>query len=170
MLSGPRAATERMLQICARVSLTMPVRILDCGNRSNMYAVAKELRSATRDPTAAMQHIRLTRAFTCYQCEILLRNNRWLANTFTLVFDLLATFFDESISRKESDHLYRAALDHLQLLKQNNRILVGITKLNAIPADRTQMVSALREISDSFHLLEEPENTNAMMDRQLSLF
>ncbi len=61
-----------MLDLAARLSFTGPLYMLDCGNRSNMYRVARTLRFLTSDPVAMLKNIRLSRAFTCYQVVALL--------------------------------------------------------------------------------------------------
>jgi len=69
---GEHGGAARMLDLTARLSLRGPLYLLDCGNRSNMYRVARTLRTLTDDPVAVMRNIRLSRAFTCYQVVALL--------------------------------------------------------------------------------------------------
>ena len=64
---GSHALSERMLQLISALALRQNLVVLDCGNRSNMYAVAKLIRPYTNDPVSVMNKIRLSRAFTCYQ-------------------------------------------------------------------------------------------------------
>ena len=52
VLFGPHAGGGRMLDLAARLSLRGPLYMLDCGNRSNIYRVARELRGLTGDPAA----------------------------------------------------------------------------------------------------------------------
>ena len=106
VIQGPHAASGLLLQICAKLALRGPVRILDCGNRSDMYQVARELRPLTRDPATAMQRIHLSRAFTCYQAEALLGQNRGQSQTPILIFDLLATYLTKAFpNRKPNGYL-----------------------------------------------------------------
>ena len=44
---GAHALSNKMLELIAKLSLLQHVTVLDCGNRSNMYSVAK-LRSEER--------------------------------------------------------------------------------------------------------------------------
>ncbi len=64
LVVGQHALSEKMLQLIAALSLKQRLTVLDCGNRSNMYAVAKLIRPFTDDPVNVMNHIRLSRAFT----------------------------------------------------------------------------------------------------------
>ncbi len=170
VIQGPHAASGLLLQICAKLALRGPVRILDCGNRSDMYQVARELRPLTRDPATAMQRIHLSRAFTCYQAEALLGQNRGQSQTPILIFDLLATYLDESVSKQEAERLFDDTLDHLQKMSRKNPVLVGIRPLPAIALDRSNLPLRLQKAADeSFQLMEISQQAETN-DDQLSLF
>ena len=70
---GSHALSDKMLELIAKLSLSQHVTVLDCGNRSNMYSVAKLIRPYTSDPVRVMCNIRLSRAFTCYQVLAMLQ-------------------------------------------------------------------------------------------------
>ena len=70
---GAHALSNKMLELIAKLSLAQRVTVLDCGNRSNMYSVAKLIRPYTSDPVRVMCNIRLSRAFTCYQVLAMLQ-------------------------------------------------------------------------------------------------
>src|SRR5512146_2960645 len=101
MVLGPHAAQAQMLDLAARLAVGGPVRVLDCGNRFNVYPVARAIRSRTGSLQAALQRIHLARAFTCYQVLALLEEAPD-ESTPTLVLDLLATFYDEDVKLPET--------------------------------------------------------------------
>ncbi len=62
LVIGSHAMSGKMLELVAALALKQPVTLLDCGNRSNMYAVARAIRPFTSDPVGVMNRIRLYRA------------------------------------------------------------------------------------------------------------
>lgn len=171
VLSGKHAASGQLLKICARLSLNEPVYLFDCGNRSNMYFVAQELRPLTSDPVAALHRIILARAFTCYQSESLLAGNRHLRDTSILVFDLVSSFFDESVPRREAERLFGDVLDHLRKLAQNNSVLIGISPSSRFYGERNELIDRLRDSVDAFHqIVDAPALAFAEDRQQLPLF
>ena len=171
VINGPHAASAAVLRICAALALHGPVRILDCGNRSDMHRVAKELRLLTCDPASAMKRIDLSRAFTCYQAEALLGLNRGLSRTPILVFDLLATYLDESISKSESERLLDDSLDHLRKMSTANPVLVSVSPFPPVAAARAEFFQRLCAAADDFiQLLDSPVTDETTETAQLSLF
>ncbi len=124
MVLGPHAAQAQMLDLAARLAVGGPVRVLDCGNRFNVYPVARAIRSRTPGLQAALQRIRLARAFTCYQVLALLEEAPD-ENTPTLVLDLLATFYDEDVKLPETRRLLRRSLVQLRRLSRAAPLIVS---------------------------------------------
>lgn len=123
---GGREATRRLLDLTARLALRGPLLLLDCGNRANPLAIVRELRRLTADPLAALQHVRVSRAFTCYQVVALLEQVGGLSNPQPiLVFDLLATFYDESIPFAEGRQLLERCFACLTRLCRAAPLLVS---------------------------------------------
>jgi hypothetical protein len=158
-----------LLRVSASLALHGPIRILDCGNRSDMHRVAKALRPLTNDPAAVMKRIDISRAFTCYQAEVLLGLNRGLTQTPVLVFDLLATYLDESVSKCEAERLMEDSLDHLKKMSKANPVLVSVSPLPSVAAERENLMQLLHASADNFvQLLDVPPAETA--SRQISLF
>lgn len=171
VLSGRHAASDQLLKICARLSLSESVYLFDCGNRSNMYFVAQELRLLTSDPVTALHRIVLARAFTCYQSEALLAGNGHLRNTSILVFDLVASFFDEAVPKREAERLFDDVLNHLLKLAQNNSVLIGIPLSSRIYGERNELINRLRDTVDVFHqIVDTPVLAFDEERQQLPLF
>ncbi len=124
MVLGPHAAQAQMLDLAARLAVSGPVRVLDCGNRFNVYPVARAIRSRTDGLQAALLRIRLARAFTCYQVLALLEEAPD-ESTPTLVLDLLATFYDEDVKLPETQRLLRRSLLQLRRLSRAAPLIVS---------------------------------------------
>ena len=112
VLTAPHAASALMLELSARLSAAGDLRVLDGGNRFNVYPVARAVRRYTSDLTGALARIRLARAFTCYQMAALLAETP-ADGLPTLVIDLLATFYDDNAKLTESQRLLADCIPHL---------------------------------------------------------
>ncbi len=113
-----------MLDLAARLSLRGPVYLLDCGNRSDMYRVARTLRSLTDDPVAVLRNIRLSRAFTCYQVVALLEKINSGVPVPVLVLDLLSTFMAESVQVNERQYAFNRALHTVNTAAHSAPVIV----------------------------------------------
>jgi hypothetical protein len=138
----PRRAIQPLLEMAARLALHAPLRVLDGGNCFNAYIVAQALRPAllpallaqqaraqqarqqTQDVEAALERIRVARAFTCYQMVTLLDETEAIPAA-TLVLDLLATFRDETVPMAERQRLLGHCLERLELLAAAGPLLVS---------------------------------------------
>jgi hypothetical protein len=68
LVLAPHAAAEAMLALTAHLARRGPLRVLDGGNRFNVYRVARFLRPQSgADLSGALERIQVARAFTCYQ-------------------------------------------------------------------------------------------------------
>ena len=170
VVSDRHAASDPLLQLGAHLSLSGIVRILDCGNRADMYLIARTLRPLTADPIPAMQNIRLSRAFTCYQVETLLSCCDALEQVPVLVLDFLSTFMDESVSDDEVQRLFHDSIAHLRRLSGRNIVMVGVRPLTDVISKRVDLLTELTRRSDDFVWLNEPETLTAEAADQLSLF
>ena len=166
---GVHAGTGPMLDLAARLSLLGKLYILDCGNRSNMYHVAKTLRSLTDDPAAMLKNIQLSRAFTCYQVLSLLEKLEPCAGTPVLVLDLLSTFMDESVRAEESALLFEKSLELLEYASRVTPVVVSVKPLLSISSPRMALLTQLK--THATQLLEELALQPVMPSvRQFSLF
>jgi hypothetical protein len=166
---GAHAGAEKLLDLTAHLALHGQVFLLDCGNRSNMYRVARSLRPLTRDPAVALKNIRLSRAFTCYQVYALLGKVQLTAGIPVLILDFLSTFLDESVHADESAFLFAKTLERVAYLARFAPIVVSAKPLLSISAERAGLLGQLR--SQAAHYWEElPEITEVVKKPQLTLF
>lgn len=124
---GGKDANSRIIDLAARLSLMGPLLILDGGNRSNPYPLVKALRRLTNDPVQALNRIQIARAFTCHQVIALLEQTleERRESRPVLVLDLLSTFYDESVSFRESQRLLERGLHSIQALNQAAPVVVS---------------------------------------------
>jgi len=155
LVVAPHAGGAIMLDLIAHLACRGPLRLLDGGNRFDVYhcnlAVAKALQDETSKLPAVLEHIQLARAFTCYQVVSLLAAIP--AETFpTLVLDLLATFYDESASFDESYRLLRQSLEHLRRL--NRLAPVAVSARPSPLGGRPELLEILKEAAGQVWTLE----------------
>ena len=145
ILYGPHAAAGYLLSITAEIAVRQPMHLLDFGNRCDMYYIARQLRYLTRDPAAALQNIRLQRAFTCYQALALLRQISGMeAGLPVVILDLLSPFLDENIKTAEIFRIYAEVTELLRDAMQVRPVLVGVKPVpQKLAPDRVCLVSSL---------------------------
>ncbi len=166
---GPHAGGARMLDLTARLALRGPLYLLDCGNRSDMYYVARALRPLTTDPAARLKNIRLSRAFTCYQTLSLLEKLKPEAGVPILILDLLATFMDESVQVQESALIFEKTLFYIKSASQVTPVVASAKPLLSISSPRLALLAQLKR--QATHIWEElPRLDSASVEVQPGLF
>jgi hypothetical protein len=153
VLVAPHAAGTLMLELAARLSLNGNLRVLDGGNRFNIYPVASTIRRYTAELTGALARIRLARAFTCYQMAAMLAETPD-DSVPTLVLDFLATFYDESVSLAESQRLLQDCLLHLKRLSAHAPLVVSAKPPAPQCAERAILAQLLQEHASQCWTLE----------------
>jgi len=169
LIIGSHAMSEKMLELVATLALKQRVTLLDCGNRSNMYAVARAIRPFTSDPVGVMNRIRLSRAFTCYQVLAMLEAVSAVPPREPLVIlDLLATFLDEDVKLKDCQRLLTRSIACLERLSQSAPVLVSLRPIPPISAARECLMEELRASANA--AWEEPVPLPADFGLQPALF
>ena len=166
---GQHALTEKMLELVAALALKQRATILDCGNRSNMYAVAKTIRPYTSDPVQVMRNIRLSRAFTCYQVVAILQ--AVAANPPQeplVVLDLLATFLDEDVELKDAQRLMDHSLSFLTQLSASAPVVISVQPIPLIAHQRATLLELIKNNVDV--CWEEPLTLQTAQQTQMPLF
>ena len=166
---GSHALSERMLQLISALALRQNLVVLDCGNRSDMYAVAKLIRPYTNDPVSVMNNIRLSRALTCYQVLAMIRaTGRQNQQQPLVILDLLATFLDEDVELKDSQRLLTHCLLLLEKISEDVPVLISTRQIPAIAEHRKPLLDQLKANVDV--CWEEPLLLPDENERQLTLF
>lgn len=159
VIYGPHAASGYLLSICAEIAVQRPLRLLDFGNRCDMYFTARQLRMLTHDPVKAMRNIRLQRAFTCYQALSLLQQlEEPEPDIPVIILDLLAPFLDENIQPREIDRLFRLSVGRIREAMQIRPLLIGVKPV-PLRLERTRM-GLLKWLTNEFGMLRLSESGN----------
>lgn len=167
LLIGQHAMAEKVLQLCAHICLQGGLTLLDCGNRANIYAVARLIRPHTSDPVAALGRIRLSRAFTCYQVLALLRRTTADATADpVLILDFLATFLDEDVPLADVTRLFRHSLACIRQISLKSQLVLSVRPIPTIASSRAFLLEQLRQQMDSVWEESLPSDLN----EQLKLF
>ena len=153
LMLAPHAGMSIVTEVAARLALAAPLRVLDCGNRFNVYPLAKTMRRLTIEIDPAMEHVLLSRAFTCYQVLVMLK--REVSHNPVLVVDLLATFLDEDVSLVESQRLLSLCVAELQRLSRLAPVLVTVKPLLALSAERAPLLETIVQSAGRFYRFEE---------------
>lgn len=155
LVVAPHAAAPLIWELAARLAVRDAVRVLDGGNRFNVYPVAKALRRMTADLEDALGRITLSRAFTCYQMLALLQETP-VSDCPTLLLDFLATFYDENVDLPESRRLLATCLPHLRRLSACAPLIISVKPPPPIAAERQALIDQLQQTVDQSWTLEPP--------------
>ena len=155
LVIAPHAGMPLMVETAARLALNGRVRVLDCGNRFNVYPVAQAVRRITPRLEETLSHITLARAFTCYQVLTLLEETA-AQPVAALVLDLLSTFLDENVTFAESRRLLQLGIGHLQRVSAAAPVVVSVKPLLALSAERQPLLEMLKEAAGDTLQFEAP--------------
>ena len=160
------------------------VRVFDGGNRFDGYFVARLARRLSSDPHATLEHIRLSRAFTCFQLAELVKTAPTGLGTrksdnapdsdvgapgpsVLFVLDMLTTFYDESVSLSDAERLLTNTIAHLKRLASTGPVIVGAREPRVLVKERWTLLDRLQIAADAAWLLRSPEDPGR---EQLKLF
>lgn len=146
ILLDPHAAASQALQLIATLSVNSPTVVLDCGNRSQMYTVARHLRRLTADPVAALNRIRLSRAFTCHQVREMILHAPITPSCPVIILDFLSTFFDDEVKPPEASWLLQGCLTRLLEIKELAPVLITARPTPAMAPEKTGLMDLLTAI------------------------
>ena len=165
---GGRTAASRLLDLAACLAIKGPLLLLDCGNRANPFPLVRELRRLTYDPVKALENIQTARAFTCYQVVALLEDAANRPIQFpVLIFDLLATFYDESVSYNEGIMLLERSLRCIAYIHRLAPLIVSARPPVAEFPERSSFLEMVCKLSDVVWVEEMPQ---VFEPKQLSFF
>lgn len=165
---GGHAAVDRLLELAARLALRGPLLLLDCGNRANPLPVVRELRRLTMDPVRSLANIQTARAFTCYQVLALLEQTcaRQVREP-VVIFDLLASFYDESVRYDEGQRLLTAALGHVHGLLAGAPVMVSVRPPPSDFPERAAFVQRVCAEADQCWVEEAPSSAGVYQQGSL---
>ncbi len=163
LLWGARTPARPLLALAAR---GQRLRLFDGGNRFDGYFVARVARRLGVHPGAALGRLRLSRAFTCFQLAELIENAP-AAPEPLIVLDLLATFYDESVPLRESEHLLETTLAHLRRLAAAGPVLVGACEPRSLVKERWTLLDQVQAAAEVAWMLRPPPAEDPVQPRLL---
>lgn len=156
LLWGARAPTRSLLAaITVLAARGQRVRIFDGGNSFDGYFVARLARRLSPDPAGVLSRLQLSRAFTCFQLAQLVEASPSEAEPL-FILDLLATFYDESVSLRDSERLLATTLTHLKRLASAGPVVVGAQEPRTLVKERWSLLDQLQASADGAWLLRSP--------------
>jgi hypothetical protein len=179
LVIAPGLAEILLLDLIARLARRGPVRVVDGGNRFQAHLLARTLgRRAGASPPDLLRdlgRVQLARAFTCYQVVALLRDLAQPGRADghlpggdppsevepplgvpTVVLDLLATFYDESVPLAESQRLLTRVLGDLERLNRAAPLAVSARPPRGAP-QRAGLLARLESAAGQVWRLQPPE-------------
>jgi hypothetical protein len=149
--------------------------VVDGCNGFDVHAITKFARERRRDPEVLLQHIFISRGFTCYQMEAAITNRLpFFFNTRNsrtgMVLGLLDTFYDEQVSSREAQQMLARVLLTLQEIKKTGvSILLVCYEWNVMPAERNNLFGRLKESADNvYHLiLDKTQKTRLYLEQPI---
>jgi hypothetical protein len=163
---GVKTPTRALLaMLTALAAQGQTLRVFDGGNRFDGYFVARLARRMCKHPYAALERIRLSRAFTCFQLAERIENTP-TGTEPVFVLDLLTTFYDENVPLSDSERLLEITISHLKRLAAASPVIVGAREPRELVKERWAFLDQLQIAADIAWLLRAPE---AAVERQPKL-
>ena len=150
----------RLLIAVAHLARVIPLTVFDCGRRFDSSVVAR----AAQGRQEIIDNIKIQRAFTCFEAVKLLEQKR-IEQTAIVIFDFLATFYDENVKLNTRNFLLEKSIQHFQRLSQGAGLAVSAYP-PAASGDSITLYERLRSAAPSVSNYAIPENASM----QLGLF
>jgi len=147
VMATPRSKTMDLLSLITELAIRGNMRVVDGGNLFNVLRINRMIHSRTSEVKKMLDRIYISRAFTCFQMEAMLHSlSTKLGPIFVL--DLLATFYDKSVTDLQSQRLLENSIAYLKHLSCSIPVFVS-----AFPAPmlgmRPFLLKTLMDASDS---------------------
>ena len=116
-----------------------PIVLIDGNNSFDAYQISRTAQWARMDPEPLLKRMFVSRAFTCYQMDTLIRNElpkalRRYGARCVVILGLLGTFYDESVSLKDAAGLLRRVLAEMQHIVAGGSFVLAVETLPPKPA------------------------------------
>jgi len=144
---------EAMLTLVAHMALAGPLLALDAANEFDAYRVARLIRTQTKQLDQTLGRVRVARAFTCYQVLALFQQLP-ASPVPHVIFDLPATFYDESVPLGESRRLLQIVLGHVDRLRRDAPIIIGVRPTRS--GRRAELLQTIVDRTDHLFVWETP--------------
>lgn len=139
----PPAGIEPLLELTARLAERGTLYALDGGNAFQGYRLAEILRGRSPEYASLLARVMLSRVFTCYQMAALLADEDF-GPVPLLVFDFLATFYDQSVRATDRRRLLNGCLSRLSQLSRRAPVVLWVRQRSAIPEEALPFLDVVR--------------------------
>ena len=154
---GAKTPTRALLaMLTALAARGQTLRVFDGGNRFDGYFVARLARRMCKHPYDALERIRLSRAFTCFQLAERIEKTPTGPEPI-FILDLLTTFYDENVPLRDSERLLETTISHLKRLAAVSPVIVGAREPRELVKERWAFLEQLQVTADIAWLLRAPE-------------
>lgn len=162
LLWGEGDLTSLVLRLAAgRLAGGKKMLVLDGGNWFNPYVISRAVRLVDARADEVLEHLLVSRAFTCHQMETAVREELGKAfarcgASVAIVLGLLETFYDEAVARAEAERLLNRLLGTLHgLVKEGRQIIVVERPPRGLAKDRLSFLWRLRRTAQVSVFAEE---------------
>ncbi|HOV97954.1 MAG TPA: hypothetical protein PK595_00120 [Bacteroidota bacterium] len=141
--------------------------VVDASNYFDVHSLARYARLRKIDPEEFLNHIFISRGFTCYQVEQTItvklpELQKKLPTQLVLILGLLDTFYDENVNIQEAKSIVQKVISSLDKLKGAGiSFLVVCQERNIFPPVRNQIFAMVRQSMDYVAKLQGTETEKA---------
>ena len=164
LLYGERPIFQLSLQMAAHAMAGgNSIAVVDGCNRFDVHALSRFARMRKIDPNKFLNHIFISRGFTCYQMEQAITHKLPLflptiRSQTAMVFGLLDTFYDEQASLREVQQILQRLLVSFREMKAAGASLLLVCLDRTVaPPERNQLFTTLKNGMDRAYKLDTSE-------------
>jgi hypothetical protein len=139
----PPAGIEPLLELTACLAERGILYVLDGGNSFQGYRLASIAKRRSSEYASLLSRVMLSRVFTCYQMSTLLEEGDFGAVPI-LLYDLLATFYDQSVRVTDRRRLLNTCLARLRGLSRRAPVVIWVKQRSAIPQEALGFLDIVR--------------------------
>jgi hypothetical protein len=146
LLVTPYVGGRDVFDLVARLALLGSLEVVDGGNTFDAYHVVAALRRQTADYSAALDRIRLARAFTCYQMAALLADLESTPRPGVplLALDFLSTFADQNVATAARRRLLKECLACLRRSSAQAPLGVWVRVRTVAPPEMEEFLARIQ--------------------------
>jgi hypothetical protein len=129
LVETPGREREDITELIATLALHGPFHVIAGGEWLPGYALSRSLRAKTLQVKQALNHVILTRPFTCYQVLDLLSSTR-PGNELLLILDFLHHFYNDDVDLPVRLRVFEQSCRHLEQLSLFRTVLIFVERLS----------------------------------------
>src|SRR5512135_2227457 len=148
------------------------VFVVDGENSFRAYLIARYARELRLSVQRTLSHVKVSRAFTCYQLtELVIKLGRLETGQCAgiVCLGLLGTFYDEDVNLPEAQRLLQQVIAQLEALAKRLPILITVRPPASTGQDRTRLVDVLLQHANTLHVLRDEPAGDRPIQIQLAL-